>query len=200
MSLWPRKGPTVGTMTSHRTITTTLLSTLLFASAAGPSAAFAGPLLSGYGGPGDGNQAILGSALIGGGGSAGGSSGSNGSSSGSNGPSSGTGAGAGAQGGGGSAVVPGSGGRGSSARRGGSRVAGGTAGAGHGSGAAAGSSARADLVLARHNASLSASGGSVALGLSGEDLGYVLLALGVLVLTGFVTRRLARAPARPEGL
>jgi hypothetical protein len=40
----------------------------------------------------------------------------------------------------------------------------------------------------------------VALGLSGEDLGYVLLALGVLVLTGFVTRRLARAPARPEGL
>ncbi|HEY3865227.1 MAG TPA: hypothetical protein VGL54_03980 [Solirubrobacteraceae bacterium] len=198
-------------MTSHRTITSTLLSALLLTAVALPSDAFAGPLLSGYGGPGDGNQVILGSTVIGGagggGGSAGGSSGSNGPSSGANGSSSSassssssTGEEPGAQGGGGSAAVPGSGGRGSSPRRGGSRVAGGAAAARHGSGAAARSAARADLVLSRHDASLSASAGSVALGLSGEDLWYVLLALAALAFTGFVTRRLARAPTRPEGL
>jgi hypothetical protein len=44
--------------------------------AAIPSAAHAGPLLSGYGGPGQGNQAILGSTLIGGGGGPSGGGGS----------------------------------------------------------------------------------------------------------------------------
>jgi hypothetical protein len=37
------------------------------------------------------------------------------------------------------------------------------------------------------------------LGFSGEDLGYVLLALGMLAVTGVITRRLART-TRPEGL
>ena len=41
-----------------------------------------------------------------------------------------------------------------------------------------------------------APGGLGALGLSGEDLGYVLLALGALALTGVLTRRLARTPVR----
>ena len=51
-------------MTSHRTILMTLIS-LTVMSFATPSSVLAGPLLSGYGGPGEGNQAILGSALIG---------------------------------------------------------------------------------------------------------------------------------------
>ena len=67
-------------MKSHRKIslTTALLAALV---AVVPATASANSLLSGYGGPGAGNQAILGSALIGGGGSAGGggSSGSSGS-------------------------------------------------------------------------------------------------------------------------
>src|ERR1700736_6516079 len=49
----------------------TLAAGLAGASAALPTTADAGPLLSGYGGPGQGNQAILGSTLLGG--SAGGS-------------------------------------------------------------------------------------------------------------------------------
>ena len=64
-------------MRSRRMITPTIA--LVALSAAMPVAASASSLLSGYGGPGQGNQAILGSALLGGG-SSGGSSGSTGSS------------------------------------------------------------------------------------------------------------------------
>ena len=39
-------------------------------------------------------------------------------------------------------------------------------------------------------------GGSQALGLSGDGLLYVLLAIVVLVLTGVLTRRLARTKVR----
>ncbi len=52
--------------------------------------------------------------------------------------------------------------------------------------------------IPRDDASQTASGGSQTLGLSGEDLLYVLLALGALALSGVLTRRLARA-TRPEG-
>jgi hypothetical protein len=38
------------------------------------------------------------------------------------------------------------------------------------------------------------------LGLSGEDLAYVFLALGALVCIGVIMRRLARASTQPEGL
>ena len=74
---------------SHDLSTIALLAALV---AVAPAAASANSLLSGYGGPGAGNQAILGSALIGGGGSAGGggSSGSSGSSTGSSGSSAGS--------------------------------------------------------------------------------------------------------------
>jgi hypothetical protein len=34
--------------------------------------------------------------------------------------------------------------------------------------------------------------------LSADDLGYLLLMIALLGATGVVTRRLARAPARPE--
>src|SRR5271170_1066634 len=47
-------------------LTITAIIALLTASALVPAAALAGPLLSGYGGPGQGNQAILGAGLVGG--------------------------------------------------------------------------------------------------------------------------------------
>ena len=79
--LGPGRNPKVGTYDkpSHDLLTTTLLAVLM---AAAPSSAWANSLLSGYGGPGEGSQTILGSALLGGGGgSSGGTSGSTGSSS-----------------------------------------------------------------------------------------------------------------------
>src|SRR5271163_4080247 len=54
-------------MRSRRTITLTIAS-LMTLSAAFPVAAWAGPLLSGYGGPGQGSQAIIGGGLVNGGG------------------------------------------------------------------------------------------------------------------------------------
>jgi hypothetical protein len=138
----------------------TLAAGLAGASAALPTTADAGPLLSGYGGPGQGNQAILGSALLGG--SAGGS---------------------GTSGGGGS------GSRGGSSRAAHSRAA------THG---AAGSSKRADALAGERGASSypavepTASRSGPALGLSGADLAYILLAAAALVLTGALTRRIAR--------
>jgi hypothetical protein len=64
--LTPKKGPTVGTMTIGQSLKRVFLA-LLAVMLAAPAAAQAGSLLSGYGGPGDGSQAILGSALTGGG-------------------------------------------------------------------------------------------------------------------------------------
>ena len=63
-----------------------------------------------------------------------------------------------------------------------------------------GGSPRADLVLPRDEASQTASGGAQALGLSAADLGYVLLALGALGVTGLITRRLARSATGPAGM
>jgi hypothetical protein len=172
-------------MTSHRTIslTMTLLAVLM---AAAPSSAWANSLLSGYGGPGEGNQTILGSALLGGGG------GSSSSTSGSTGSSS-----SGAAGAGGNGITP----NGSSgAARGRAKgPAGGRSGSRGGSGEASGGAARAYTVVSPSSVSQPALGASETLGLSGEDLGYVLLAFGVLAFTGVVTRRLART-TRPGGL
>jgi hypothetical protein len=58
-------------MTNHRKIIAA--ASLLVTFAAAPASAGAGPLLSGYGGPGQGSQAILGSALLNGGKGGGGS-------------------------------------------------------------------------------------------------------------------------------
>jgi hypothetical protein len=180
-------------MTSHRTIslTTALLAALV---AVAPSCASANSLLSGYGGPGAGNQAILGSALIGGGGSAGGggSSGSSGSSSGAADAGSGEGATAGARGGGPEAGARGGGTAG--------RASGGAAGARRGQGKAPGGAARAYMVRPLDVAARPSPAGSGALGISAADLGYLLLVLTLLSATGIVTRRLARTPTRPEGL
>lgn len=157
-------------MTSHRTISLTLaLLAVLVASA--PSSAFAGSLLSGYGGPGEGNQAILGSALLGGGGSAGGGHGSSGGFSGSTGSlPTGT-VGVGVQVGHGNAASTGS------------DVQSGRASAG---------SSSSYLVSERGGPAQMAVADPGMLGLSGPDLLYVLLVLSVLALTAVLTRRLTR--------
>jgi len=135
----------------------------LGASAVLPLSAHAGPLLSGYGGPGQGNQAILGSALLGG--SAGGS---------------------GTSGGG----------------RGGSASRGAASGASHprsSTGAAAGTlgSAQRASGLAGGVSSYpavepSASRSGTTFGLSGADLTYIFVAAAALIVTGALTRRIAR--------
>jgi hypothetical protein len=172
----------------HPTIAVTLL--VLAGSALAPAMAVAGSLLSGYGGPGQGNQAILGSALL-------------------NGPSGGGGAGGRGSGGGGAGGVGGGGApvggardeaaaraRGSGAPAGpqASGPSGGQKHANGSSGNASGGGFRPYTRTSNQTASQGSSGGSQTLGLSGADLVYILLALGVLVLTGVLTRKLVRQP------
>jgi hypothetical protein len=176
-------------MTSHRKILLILISLTVMVIAVVPSCAFAGPLLGGYGGPGDGNQAILGSALLGGGGSSGGGAGSTGSSSG---------AAAGTAGGqSGREQSSGS----ATASSGLSSTAGGRPkGAARGGGGSSrdnttespGSVARAYPV----SSSRPIPEATETLGLSGTDLAYIFLTLCALVLTGVLTRRLARSSDR----
>jgi hypothetical protein len=153
-----------------------------FLSASAPMAASAGsPLLSGYGGPGSGEQAIVGSTFLAGphggagsGGSGGaGLSGSGGVLSGGRGSTS-TGAGGGRAGSGGS----------SSARR----------GAGSGGASQAGAQAgRAGTSALVYPSSLrSASAGSSALGISGGNLVLPAGIIATLALVGTLTIRLAR--------
>jgi hypothetical protein len=152
-----------------------------WAGASTPASAAGGPLLSGYGAPGEGEQAILGSALLGapsGGGSGGGGASGAGQPDGSTGVAD-TGA----------ATAAGGGAAGS---RRGSRVAGNGA-----RGAPAATSAprskrnsgsRSGLEMASRTSAHS----SQTLGLSGEDLAYILAALGALAVTGALTTQLAR--------
>ena len=167
-------------MTSQRTISLTLTLLAMLISTA-PSSAFANPLLSGYGGPGAGSQAILGSTLVGGGGggSAGGTSGGS--------PVSSPG-GAAPTGSSGSRVRAG----GRTADRGSAQVA-------RPSGKSSGGAARAYPVSSAENASQSAAIASETLGISSDDVAYIFLALGALAFTGVLTRRLART-SRLEGL
>jgi hypothetical protein len=193
-------------MSSRRTITQAILC-IAAVSAAMPAAAHGGSLLSGYGGPGQGSQVILGSALVngppnGGGGSRGGgsqhSAGSAGqdSSSGSGESSTGAKAASGVAAG----VVIRSGGGGNKPTGGASHRHAARAG-GHGSQAArrvSGSSSggsRPYPVSAREAAVRQAAEGSEPLGVSGSDLLYILLALGALILTGFITQRMAQTSA-----
>lgn len=168
-----------GSMTTKRRtirIAGILLGAALGMSAALPLTAQAGPLLSGYGGPGQGNQAILGSTLLGG-------------------PGGGSAGGGGASGGGAQ-------GSGSSAAASTLAAAGTTAGASHSSRALhAGSATHAapqrgvagELAASSYPASEPAatSSGS-AFGLSGSDLAYILLGAAALAFTGALTRRVAR--------
>jgi len=152
-------------MKNHRTIAPIIVLLATLAGAA-PAAASANPLLSGYGGPGVGNQAILGAALLNGGGSAGGGSGPTGQGS-------------------GPASVP-------------TIAASSTAGepvagrAPHGA-AAQGTGAKVSGVSSGAYPASERGGAAPAsgtLGLSGQDILFILLALFALAFTGVLTRRL----------
>jgi len=156
-----------------------------------PTAASASTLLSGYGGPGQGNQAILGAALL-------------------NGPS-GRGGGGGSAGGGSSSssttnlaaptTTTSTQGSPSSPRHARPGAAGkhdlspkGSTGAPNGRQAASGAAGAYNV---------SAGGGSAQplLGLTGDVVLYIVLALGVLAFTGVLTRRFAERPqaSRSDG-
>ena len=161
---------------------------LAFAVAGSPGAALASSLLSGYGGPGEGSEAIIGSTLVNGpsGGAGGGSAGAGGS------PVSGT-AGSGR---GPSASPNGElAGRSASASAG-ARGIGGRArratGAGNGTAATgAGSSGTAFAAQAADRGNVE----SEHLGLTAQDLIYVLLVLAALAAVWALTAHLARTSA-----
>ncbi len=151
-----------------------------------PSAATADSLLSGYGSPGEGNQVILGSALL-------------------NGPTNG---GGGTGSGGGSTTGGGSGGSSASDLAASSGATGqGPEGAvappasktgGRGSRGAA-SAGRSPAPAVSAGLARSISGDSATLGISGADLAYIVLALGAVLLTAVLTRRLTHEPDGPQG-
>jgi hypothetical protein len=171
-------------MTRHRRI---VLTGLIIAClpAAAPALAAANSALSGYGGPGEGSQAIIGSALLGGGSGGGG-------------------------GGGGSTGGPSDGSSGSSrygeppgTETSQARANGATGAAskhaveGSGSqrtraGETSGDGASAYPAVSAEETSAAASVGSQTLGLSDDDLLYILVAFAGLALTGILTRQLAR--------
>jgi hypothetical protein len=184
-------------MRSHRTISIAGIAVAL--AVALPSPALAKSLLSGYGAPGEGNQAILGSALLngprGGSGSGGGSANPSGSSA--------TGAG-----GASTSNAPGEATSGESAR-------GGSGGSGGGRSGTPGTGTRqsarkagqkagrrtqpqaparaADFYPASERVVAGAHSGT--LGLSGAEIIYIVLVVGVLVFMGVITRRLSRIGA-----
>jgi hypothetical protein len=163
-------------MTSQRTIRLTAAMAAVALSVCAPSAAQASSLLSGYGGPGQGNQAILGSGLLntpsGGGGSGGGSVSSTSA---------------------GSVAAQGGSAAGKRAHKGGA------ASGKQGSRSKAGSSAASPLYLSpgQLQRSRAASTGTSVLGLSGEQLLLTILGLVALVLIGAFTLRLARDGRQP---
>jgi hypothetical protein len=176
-------------MKTHRTITL-IVGPLVALLVAAPTTAIADSLLSGYGGPGQGSQAILGAVLLKGPGSHGGSSGGGSSADGSS--------GGGSSGGSSSSVGPSttaanltassrhrSGGAGAPPTRGVSRSSGGTP-------KIAASPVGAYPASARGSAAPAAD----PLGLTGQDLGYGLLALAALLSTAVLTRWLTRASQR----
>jgi hypothetical protein len=153
-----------------------------------PSAAGANPLLSGYGGPGQGDQAIIGAALV-------------------NGPGQG---GSGSSGGGGgeasagpvnleaapsTSTTPGS--SSSAKARHTGRHHHSSSGVVPAQRSSTPSSATRDASLPPASTEASSGSGGT-LGLSGSDLLYILLALGGLVVTAVATRQLASRP-QPEG-
>jgi hypothetical protein len=186
-------------MKNRRSISTLALGSTLAALASVPAPA--SPLLSGYGGPGQGNQAILGSTLLnrpGGGGPGGDSSGGTGGDgrvTGGGGQVAGTGSPTTVSG---AATAPDAGTRGggtsvgSASGRDGRSSGGSSGGPGssHGSGESASKSA-APTYPTPANEAQPASAES-ALELSSTDLLLILLALGALALTGVFTMRLTR--------
>ncbi|HTD07423.1 MAG TPA: hypothetical protein VK680_00910 [Solirubrobacteraceae bacterium] len=176
---------------TRRTIIKLTLIVMIVAALA-PAAANAGSLLSGYGGPGEGNQAILGSALLNGPSGKGGAGGGSGT------------GGTGRSGSYGSLIANategqsasssrGSGGSTSSTSSRSSKSGGKQRHVEAGAGKASNSASQPYKHTFRASTETSGSGGLQPLGLSGADLLYILLALVVLALTGVVTRGLVRA-------
>ncbi|HEX3434289.1 MAG TPA: hypothetical protein VHT25_09545 [Solirubrobacteraceae bacterium] len=168
-------------MKSHRI--TIYIGALMAAAAVLPGSAVASPLLSGYGGPGQGNQALLGSTLINGPKGGGGSSGSttstgtglaeSGESSSEGGQASAGGSGSSKGGGTGSSSAP-------------------HANSGHGAAKPAQGKASTPAVApsfypAAERLPADSQGGS--LGLSGSDVLLIVLAAVLLVSLGLLTRR-----------
>lgn len=179
-------------MKAHRTII--FIGVVVVALAASlPAGALANSLLSGYGGPGQGNQAILGAALLnspkGGGGSGGSSNSSNSSNSSTSG--SGTATAPASSSAGSTKGGQESSGSGRSARRSGAKSSS-QEGARNASSGARGFYPASERIPAGQQAGT--------LGLSGTDLVYIVLALGLLVFIGVLTRRLAQtgAAGRPR--
>jgi hypothetical protein len=171
-------------MKKHRLTTAAALAAVALPMLA-PLEAGANSLLSGYGGPGQGSQAILGSALVNGPGGGSGSAG--GGATNLSGPAAGTSGGGSSSGAGGSTAGSTSSSVGGAAKhaakRSGSRPNASGSGSGTYKPAYPSSTATSSAVE------------SSQVGLSNTDLLYILLAAGVLVFTGALTRRLAR-PAR----
>jgi hypothetical protein len=181
-----------GSATKTKQLLILAVATAIFslASAAG---ALANPLLSGYGGPGEGSQAILGSALIGGPPSSGG-------------PSEGQGPGVTI-----SATAPGGSGAAAGSNTASSGASGGSA-ARHGAGRGAKPRVHATRAAApvggnragdRSEYSQSAyrsSAGGPALGFSDGDVLIMLLAMLGIAITALVTRRFARVRVASAGV
>jgi hypothetical protein len=163
-------------MKRHRGTITSLIATLVAISAL-PATAEAGSLLSGYGGPGQGNQAILGSSLIGG-------------------PSGGGGAGGGGSGGATLAAPAAAGTAGAVQAPSGSIAAGHAPATKRASGHAGSAAPESAAPLHRPatGSALVASADSRTLGISGTDLLYILLGLGGLLVAGALTRHVGRDP------
>jgi hypothetical protein len=166
-------------MRTYRATISTLTLMMLVLTAGAPATASAGSLLSGYGGPGQGSQSILGTALLGA--PSGGASGGGGSAGGQGTSTSTTST---------SAVPTGVGGAKTpvhtsrSTRRSGSSP--GTAGK------SSGKPSLGDTGAYAQTSSQASVGGSPTLGLSGADIRDVLLALAALAMTGALTVQLAR--------
>jgi hypothetical protein len=152
-----------------------------------PATALANPLLSGYGGPGQGSQAILGSALVngprGGGGGAGGANGSSSASPGS---------GAGANG---AVAAPRGSGRSNGSAAGDRSPASRRAATGAGGNGKDGQASVGALGMYPVSERDGAGRSPGALGFSADDLLYMIFALGALAFAGVFTRRLAHTTA-----
>jgi hypothetical protein len=181
-------------MRRRRTITLTTACLLaLSVSAAVPAASLAGSLLSGYGGPGQGSQEIIGAGLVHGAGRGGGQSGG-GSSGGSAGAGGSVTAAAAAVATGTSPAAAASspsrpGKHAARATRRAQRIKGQV-------GSVAAGGTKAYPALSRDAAVQAVPGGSSSLGLSSASLLYVALALVALILTGLFMRLLVRPTQR----
>jgi hypothetical protein len=158
----------------RKRITTAAAVAVLLTCIPAGAASGASTLLSGYGGPGAGNQAILGSTLVGGSGKgAGGAGGSQSVSSAS--PA--------------SIALPQSAATGTSHRRAQPAAPRGTKPSGAGNASKSRSPAYTPTTASSDRA-----GGGKGLGLTGGDVVYIVLAFGALALTAAITRRFARRP------